>query len=146
MTFPPRTRTALRALARLAGLPGGARALVADLARAQSASPTYLAKVFQTLARRGILRSARGRHGGYRLARPAAEIRLGDVLRALRGPDLRAADPADAPLLALLREAEAEMHRALDRRTLADLAAAPPARRPATTRHPSTARPAEARA
>ena len=54
----------------------GARVLAARL----GGSPTYLAKIMQTLAREGVLESQRGASGGFRLARPAAHIRLLEVV------------------------------------------------------------------
>jgi Rrf2 family transcriptional regulator, iron-sulfur cluster assembly transcription factor len=50
------------------------------LARRLGGSPTYLAKIMQTLAREGVLESQRGASGGFRLARPATEIRLLEVV------------------------------------------------------------------
>ena len=58
---------------------------------AQLADQTHLAqptvsKVLKLLLRRGLLTSTRGLHGGYRLARPAAEITAAQILDALEGP------------------------------------------------------------
>ena len=58
---------------------------------AQLADQTHLAqptvsKVLKLLLRRGLLRSTRGLHGGYRLARPAGEITAAQILDALEGP------------------------------------------------------------
>jgi Rrf2 family protein len=47
----------------------------------------FLGKVLQKLARAGLLRSKRGRTGGFVLGRPASEITLGDVLLAVEGAD-----------------------------------------------------------
>ena len=58
---------------------------------AQLADQTHLAqptvsKVLKLLLRRGLLRSTRGLHGGYRLARSAGEITAAQILDALEGP------------------------------------------------------------
>lgn len=45
-----------------------------------------MAKVLQRLVRRGLLASHQGTRGGYRLARPAAEISIADVIQAVDGP------------------------------------------------------------
>jgi Rrf2 family protein len=45
-----------------------------------------LAKVLQRLARRGVLTSAQGMNGGYRLARAAGEISVAQVVEAIDGP------------------------------------------------------------
>lgn len=46
----------------------------------------YLLRVLQELARANVLRSMRGPHGGFTLARPASEISMLDVIEALEGP------------------------------------------------------------
>ena len=45
----------------------------------------YLAKTLQALTRAGIVESTPGRHGGYRLGRPPAEVTLWDVVSAIEG-------------------------------------------------------------
>lgn len=64
----------------------------------------YLAKALQALARSGIAESSTGRHGGYRLARPASAISLLDVVdaveggaRAFRCTEIRRRGPSAAP-------------------------------------------------
>ena len=47
----------------------------------------YLGKVLQKLARAGLLRSKRGRTGGFVLGRPASEITLADVVLAVEGAE-----------------------------------------------------------
>lgn len=59
---------------------------VKDIAERQSIPARFLEQIFQDLKRAGLVASRRGPHGGYHLARPAAEIRLGDIVRALEGP------------------------------------------------------------
>lgn len=54
-------------------------------ARSHVAAPT-VAKLLKTLVKRGLVESSRGAHGGYRLARAAAEITVADIVRALEGP------------------------------------------------------------
>lgn len=46
----------------------------------------HLAKIFQSLVRAGVLKSARGVRGGFRLARPAGEVSALDVIQAVEGP------------------------------------------------------------
>lgn len=56
-----------------------------DIAERCNASPNHLAQVVHALAQRGFLTTLRGRGGGIRLARPAREISVGAVFRALEG-------------------------------------------------------------
>jgi FeS assembly SUF system regulator len=49
-------------------------------------APPTVSKILKTLAREGLLVSARGAKGGYRLARPPREISLAQVIGALEGP------------------------------------------------------------
>jgi Rrf2 family protein len=46
----------------------------------------YLEQIFQRLRRANLVEARRGPHGGYRLARPASEITLRDVVEAVEGP------------------------------------------------------------
>ena len=52
----------------------------------QGVPPKYLPQILLELKARGIVRSVRGKEGGYLLARAPAEITLADVLRAVDGP------------------------------------------------------------
>jgi Rrf2 family protein len=62
-------------------------ALTSDqMAEEQGLPPKYLPQILLELKTKGILRSVRGMAGGYLLARPPAEITLGDVLQAVDGP------------------------------------------------------------
>lgn len=51
-----------------------------------NASENHLAQVINQLAQLGFLRTQRGRNGGLGLARPASQIRIGSVFRALEAP------------------------------------------------------------
>lgn len=57
-----------------------------QLAEAQELSRKFLENIFVDLKRAGIVRSVRGAEGGYQLARPAGEISLADLIRAVDGP------------------------------------------------------------
>ena len=56
-----------------------------QLAEEQGVPPKYLPQILLELKARGIVKSVRGKEGGYLLARAPAEITLGDVLRAAHG-------------------------------------------------------------
>src|SRR3954471_22381348 len=69
----------------LALLPDGATLPASRLAEYHGVPAAYLAKHLQALSRAGIVESAAGKRGGYRPARPAAEISLLDVVLAVEG-------------------------------------------------------------
>ena len=56
------------------------------LAVAQGLPPKFLESILNDLRRAGLLRSQRGADGGYRLARPAKQITVADIIRPLDGP------------------------------------------------------------
>src|SRR5258708_11373284 len=63
----------------------GASLRVEDLAAAQGIPPNYLVQILIELKSQQIVRSQRGKEGGYLLARPPAEITMADVLRCVHG-------------------------------------------------------------
>jgi len=65
--------------------PGGEVVRVEDLARLHGIPPNYLVQILIALKARGLVKSVRGKDGGYLLARPPAQISLGDVLRSIHG-------------------------------------------------------------
>ena len=58
---------------------------LASIAQRQEISVSYLEQLMAKLKKAGLVKSVRGVNGGYTIARPAAEISVGDVLRALEG-------------------------------------------------------------
>ncbi|MHC4253677.1 MAG: RrF2 family transcriptional regulator, partial [Planctomycetota bacterium] len=79
------TNYAVRALAAMGERGGLGRAGLATLAGEMGAPPAFLGKVLQKLKRAGIVAGTRGVHGGYSLARPAAEITVREVVEAVEG-------------------------------------------------------------
>jgi Rrf2 family protein len=65
--------------------PTGTAMKVEELASASSTPANYLVQILIELKARHIVKSVRGKEGGYLLARPPAEISLGDVLRCVHG-------------------------------------------------------------
>src|SRR5689334_8523321 len=57
------------------------------LAELHGVSRTYLAKHLQSLSKAGLIRAVEGRDGGYELARPAPDVTVYDVVRAVDGPE-----------------------------------------------------------
>lgn len=85
MRVTKRTNIAMRILMFCAGNPGR---LVTkhEIAGRCNASENHLAQVINQLAQLGFLSTHRGRNGGLRLARPASDILIGEVFRALEAP------------------------------------------------------------
>ncbi|MBS1261862.1 MAG: putative HTH-type transcriptional regulator [Calditrichaeota bacterium] len=110
MAFSKSWGYAVRALVHLAGAEHAEKRWQSgELAEATGLPASYLSKVLSPLTAAGILDSARGRGGGVRLAKPAAEIRLSDVAAATEGlpaeePSADAMDGAPAHLVAVLAE------------------------------------------
>jgi Rrf2 family protein len=85
MQISARADYAMRALLVLAAAEAES-ATAQALADRQSLPRKFLEAILSDLRRAGLVRSQRGAEGGYRLARPADEITVGDVLRAVDGP------------------------------------------------------------
>ena len=130
----------LRMLMRMAGDPSRAFSS-AELAQDLGLSRNHLAKILQHLARAGLIETRRG-GGGAMLARPAAEIRLGQIIRLLEeGQPLVECFGAEGGTCSIearcrlktrLRSAEAAFLDDLDRSTLADIALTPLEKKPGT--------------
>ncbi len=86
MKLSNKGRYAVGALFDIAFYNAGRATQVKDIAAREGIPPRFLEQIFQDLKRAGIVASKRGPQGGYTLARPASEIRLGDIVRALEGP------------------------------------------------------------
>ena len=76
----------LKAMVHLAGLTPDALAQVADIAEANSISKKFLDQILTELRHAGLVYSKKGKGGGYALARPAEDIRIGAIIRVLDGP------------------------------------------------------------
>jgi len=77
---------AVRAMTYLARFPEGNVASLHEIGEAQDIPESFLAKILQSLVRAGLTVSQRGAHGGFALARPAAEITMQQVIEAVDGP------------------------------------------------------------
>ncbi len=130
MRLTTRTNLAMRALM-FCAVNDGRLVRKADIARLCNVSENHLALVIHLLGQKGFLQTVRGRKGGMRLARPAREIRVGEVFRALEADvpfvECFAGGAGDCPLRgacrlsAALEAAVEAFYAALDRVTLADL-------------------------
>ena len=120
------TRYALRVLARLAA-ERGRLAPIAEIGRAWGMPHNHLMKIVAELRRAGFVESIRGRNGGIRLARPAREITLGELVqhteRSLDSKSETTRNPHRPPEVEhLFKAAFTSFFATLDRFTVADIA------------------------
>ncbi|HLY49705.1 MAG TPA: Rrf2 family transcriptional regulator [Solirubrobacteraceae bacterium] len=125
---------AVRAAVELAAANDDDRPVKAErIANAQAIPLNFLENILSELRHAGIVRSQRGAEGGFRLAKPAAEITVADVIRAVEGPlaSVRGGPPEEAVYAgaaeALLRvwiAVRANLRSVVEQVTLADIAAA----------------------
>jgi Rrf2 family protein len=108
--------------------------LVSDIAAREGLPESYLAKIFQELARSGIVRSHRGAGGGFSLARSAEHITLRQIVEAIEGPialntclEQGQTDACErmgvCSLYPVLKQAQEQLLSTLEGTTLAQLAA-----------------------
>ncbi|HYZ32849.1 MAG TPA: Rrf2 family transcriptional regulator [Crenalkalicoccus sp.] len=136
-----KAKYALRALAVLADADPHVPLPIHEVADRAHAPQKFLESILLELRRHGVLSSTRGKAGGYVLARPPAEVRVGDVIRMVDGPlapipcaSLSAYRPcADCPepesctIRLVMRQVRDATARILDHTTVADLAGRPSA-------------------
>ena len=133
---------AIRAAVELARAEPGTRVKASAIAGAQHIPPKFLETIVQALRHAGLVDSTRGPHGGHVLARPAAEVTVADVIRAVEGPlaavaGRRPEDLDEGALRATWIALRAALREVLEHVTLADLAAGEvPERVRALTAHP----------
>lgn len=132
MRMSAKAEYAVRAMIQLATVAEGELVKTDDLAKAQGIPSQFLVDILSDLRNDRLVRSHRGRDGGYALARPAAEISIADVLRCVDGPlasvrDIGLGDlPYSGPTAALTdvwRALRASMRSVLEQTSVADVAA-----------------------
>ncbi|MBL9037217.1 MAG: Rrf2 family transcriptional regulator [Archangium sp.] len=74
-----------RAMAYMASLPEGMATSFREIARKMDVPGAFLAKILKTLVTAELVKSTRGAHGGYSLARPAQRITFLDIIEAVEG-------------------------------------------------------------
>ncbi len=136
MKLSKRGEYALRSLINLGIAAKVKRSLVrvSELAKAEDLPVKFLEQVMQQLREAGYVESERGKHGGYRLARPASEIHIGKIVRLIDGPlapigcvSQTAYEPCNCPdqehcgLRMLMLDVRNAIAAILDRYTLADV-------------------------
>ena len=165
MIFSNPTEYAIRGLGELVSRAGGQIMLLDQLVAGTDLPRDFLAKIFQKLVRGGILRSSKGRGGGFALARPAHEITLMQIIEAVDGQPrfdrcvvgLSACnDTMPCPQHDLYKPIRQRLRDYLDTTTLADMASSLKAKQawrkineehgPAPAASPASANPTDARA
>ncbi len=86
MLFSTKAEYGVRLLVELGRRDGAAPVALASVAEAETLPLSYLEHLVAKLRDAGLVASTRGAHGGYRLARPASEITMLEVVEALEGP------------------------------------------------------------
>ena len=87
MKLSTKGRYAVMAMADLASREAAAKPVsLAEIAERQEISLSYLEQLFAKLRKGGLVVSARGPGGGYRLSRPAGELRVADIILAVNEP------------------------------------------------------------
>jgi Rrf2 family protein len=131
MRVSAKTDYALRAAVELAATGGESPVKGERLATSQAIPLRFLENILLTLRHAGIVESRRGADGGYRLAKPADEITLADVIRAIDGPlagvsgarpETLAFTGSSEPLRDVWIAVRASLRGVLEATTLADVA------------------------
>lgn len=115
----------------LARRPVGDVVMIDVLCEEEAIPKSFLGKIFQSLTKAGIVKSARGSGGGFSLSKPAAEITALEIIEAIEGPialqrcletDADCAHIGGCALCGLLAEAQDRIKEVFAKTTLADLA------------------------
>ncbi len=132
MRMSAKAEYAVRAMVELASADEGALVKTEELAQAQGIPAQFLVDILANLRADRLVRSHRGRGGGYTLARSAADISIADVLRSIDGTLASVHDTgvdnlpysgATAALTDVWRALRASMRSVLEETSLADVAA-----------------------
>lgn len=131
MVFSRTTEYALRALTFLAMQPSGKLTGAREISEAEDIPIPFLWKILQVLGRHKLIRSFKGIHGGYELARPGSKINLLSVVAATDGADFtnhcvlglpHCGEENACPLHNTWKHIRGDITTMLEENTLADLA------------------------
>jgi Rrf2 family protein len=123
---------AVRAMVELAAADGDKPVKAERIATAQDIPLNFLENILGELRHAGVVRSHRGAEGGFRLAKPPAQVTVADVIRAVEGPlaSVRGGPPEDAvyggaasTLPRVWIAVRANLRRVVEQVTIADIAA-----------------------
>lgn len=118
----------------LARQPEGRVVMIEEISNATGLPQSYLAKIFQSLTKSGIVQSHRGATGGFTLAKPPRDILVLDIIESVEGPVIfqsclaeapeciiSQSLPADCTVRNLLAQAQKQFIQVLANTTLEDL-------------------------
>ena len=113
----------------LAEQPTGKVTPLSEISEVQGVPEKFLAKIFQSLSKSGIVRSHRGVKGGFSLGRPADTMTVREIVENIQGPYYIAkclhapgiCEKKDCPIKHLLTEAQNALMDVFNRKTIADL-------------------------
>ncbi|EKD49687.1 MAG: transcriptional regulator, BadM/Rrf2 family [uncultured bacterium] len=119
----------VRGLIYLARKPEKKTVLTSEVSEAQNIPQSFLNKIFQKLAKAGILRSYRGYGGGFSLAKRPSEITLRRIIEVLEGPiKLKRREPevevesdSSLALTSVWEKVQKRLNKILERTTVSDL-------------------------
>lgn len=113
----------------------GQMAMIEEVSRQEQISQSFLAKIFQQLAKAGLVRSFRGVGGGFALNREASAVTVLEIIEAVEGPialqrcqqeeESDCVHAEGCALCGLLEQAQDRMREVFRQTSLADLAKAP---------------------
>src|SRR5580704_4434928 len=121
MTISVRGEYALQALFDLASQPPGTPVKIGDIAKRQKIPQKFLELILAGLKQGGFVESRRGAEGGYRLAKPANEITVGEVLRFVED-NKQTKRVASNPFHQIWQQVDVAVAAILDHTTFAELA------------------------
>ncbi len=145
MLFTSITEYAIRGLAELASRSTNGLMLMDELCENTDLPRDFLAKVFQKLVKEGVLKSTRGRGGGFTLAKPAHQITLMQIVEAMEGPQRldqcvvgleKCTDSMPCPQHDLYKPIRQRLKDYMNTTTLADLSATLKSKPSWQSRHP----------
>ncbi len=122
---------AVRAVVELAAAEGERPVKAERIATAQGIPLNFLENILGELRHAGLVRSHRGAEGGFRIAKPAQELTVADVIRAVEGPlaSVRGGPPEDASYEGAARSlprvwiaVRVNLRRVMEQVTIADIA------------------------
>lgn len=126
MKYSKATNYALHTMLFLVAAPPNKPVGVQQLAEEQQVSPTYLSKILTKLVKAGMIESASGANGGYRLKRNSEDISFLDIIHAIEGTaslfDCSLDHGPECPIQQVVLLAEEKMVEHLRNQTMSELA------------------------